>query len=98
MAKRRKRRVRMQPRFFLILFIALASVIIVLLFVITSYSIHYTKLYDKKARKRAVFLYRCNLFTSLRFRCFCALLRMRFLRVTLEEKTTRNRGTEHTGF
>ena len=33
MAKRRKRRVRMQPRFFLILFIALASVIIVLLLV-----------------------------------------------------------------
>jgi len=51
-----------------------------------------------KARKQAVFLYRSNLFTSLRFRCFCVLLRMRFLRVTLEEKTTRNRGTEHTGF
>ena len=33
MAKRRKRRVRMQPRFFLILFVALASVIIVLLLV-----------------------------------------------------------------
>lgn len=33
MAKRRKRRVRMQPRFFFILFVALASVIIVLLLV-----------------------------------------------------------------
>ena len=33
MAKRRKRRVRMQPRFFLILFVALATVIIVLLLV-----------------------------------------------------------------
>ncbi|PKM40329.1 MAG: hypothetical protein CVV04_03765 [Firmicutes bacterium HGW-Firmicutes-9] len=38
----------------------------------------------KKAREQAVFLDCCNLFTYLLFRCFCALLRMCFLRVTLE--------------
>jgi hypothetical protein len=52
----------------------------------------------KKARDHAVFQHCCNLFTSLRFPRFFMLLRMRFLRVTLEEKTTRNRGTEHRGF